>query len=65
MEMASGEQAAGLDTGSLVEVDCQRTLYLGEVYNREGIRLTIAVDHAVDREAVTAIQDVWNRAGRH
>ena len=65
VEMASDEHAAGLDAGSLVEVDGERTLYLGEVYSRDGIRLVIAVDHAVDREELAAIQDAWNRAGRH
>ncbi len=64
VEMSSAEQAAGLDAGALVEVGLERALYLGEVYSRHGIRLTIAVDHVVDREALAAIQDVWGRVGR-
>jgi hypothetical protein len=65
VEMASGEDAGGLDAGALVEVDGERTLYLGELYSRDGICLVIAVDHAVDRKEVAAIQDTWDRAGRH
>ena len=65
LEMASGEDAGGLDTGSLVEVDGERTLYLGEVYSRNEIGLVIAVDHMVDRKELAAIQDTWDRAGRH
>jgi hypothetical protein len=65
VEMASDEDAGGLDTGSLVEVDCERTLYLGEIYSRDGICLVIAVDHAVDRKELAAIQDTWDHAGHH
>jgi hypothetical protein len=65
VEMASGEDAGGLDTGALVEVDGERTLYLGELYSRDGICLVIAVDHVVDRKELAAIQDTWDRAGRH
>lgn len=64
IEMVSGEEAAGLDTGALVEVDGERTLYLGEVYSRDGMRLAVAVDHVLDRQALVEIQDVWNRPGR-
>ena len=63
--MATAEDAAGLDTGALVEVDSERMLYLGEVYSREGRDLVIAVDHVVDRKELAAIQDTWDRAGRH
>ena len=63
--MASGEDAVGLDTGSLVEVDSERTLYLGEVYSRDETCLVIAVDHMVDRKELADIQDTWDRAGRH
>jgi hypothetical protein len=65
VEMATVEDGAGLDTGALVEVDSERTIYLGEVYSREGRGLVIAVDHAVDRKELAAIQNTWDRAGRH
>ena len=65
VEMASDEDAGGVDTGSLVEVDSERELYLGEVYSRDGLDLIIFVDHVVDRKELTAIQDSWDRTGRH
>ena len=63
VEIANAEDAAGLETGALIEVDSERTLYLGEVYSREGCDLVIAVDHVVDRKNLAAIQDTWDRAG--
>jgi hypothetical protein len=48
-------------TADLVEVMCSQTLCLGEVQGREGELLIVNVEHAVDRAALAAIQQVWYR----
>jgi hypothetical protein len=45
--------------GALVEVESLQTLYLGEVQACQDLLLLIAVEHAVDREALAAIQRIW------
>jgi hypothetical protein len=45
--------------GALVEVESAEVLYLGEVQGCQGLLLIIAVEHAVDRGALAAIQHVW------
>ena len=45
--------------GTLVEVASSSTLYLGEVQGWHDLLLSIAVEHAVDREALAAIQRIW------
>ena len=46
-------------TGALVEVQCEQVLYLGEVQGREDSVMIIAIEHAVDRAALAAIQNIW------
>jgi hypothetical protein len=64
VEFATPDGAAGLETGSLVEVESELTLYLGEVYGQEGARLVIGVEHVVDRPALAAMEDVWSHPDR-
>lgn len=45
--------------GALVEIESSKTLYLGEVQGSQDRLLLIGVEHAVDREALAAIQQVW------
>ncbi|MGA3028662.1 MAG: hypothetical protein ABSF98_28280 [Bryobacteraceae bacterium] len=45
--------------GALVEVESADVLYLGEVQGCQGPLLLIAVEHAVDRGTLAAIQQVW------
>jgi hypothetical protein len=51
---------SGLNAGDLVEVTCPATLYLGVVRSRQGERMMIAIEHALDRETLAAIQQVWH-----
>ena len=46
-------------SGSLVEVNWDKTTYLGQVYGREDRVLVIGVEHAVDREPLSALQAAW------
>ncbi|HEX4278174.1 MAG TPA: hypothetical protein VHZ74_22625 [Bryobacteraceae bacterium] len=51
--------------GDLVEVTCPTTLYLGTVRTHQGATMMIAVEHALDRETLAVIQEVWKGpAGR-
>jgi len=42
-----------------VEVECEQFLYLGEVVGRHGALLIIVIEHAVNRTALAAIDEVW------
>ena len=57
VELTDG--AGGFTAGSLVEVDWDQTLYLGQVYSQENGILVIGVEHLVDREPLSAIRDIW------
>ena len=62
-----GNVSAAVDViaGDLVEVNCEKTMYLGEVRSRHGETVTIGVEHALDHETLTLIQQVWHGpAGR-
>lgn len=50
----------GLGASALVEVQSEQFLYLGEVLGRQQQLLIVAVEHAVNRAALAAIQDVWH-----
>jgi hypothetical protein len=54
-----------LNAGDLVEVSCARTLYLGEVRSRQNDTMIIGVEHALDRETLAAIQQVWHGPAGH
>jgi hypothetical protein len=49
-----------VNAGDLVEVNCQKTMYLGEVRSRQGEAVTISVEHALDHETLALIQQVWH-----
>jgi hypothetical protein len=57
-----GAPAPGaFNSGELVEVRAARTLYLGEITGRQDNLILIAVEHALNREALAAIHEVWHR----
>ena len=58
------ETAGGTDdlaAGTLVEVNCNETLYLGQVYQVENGLLSIGVEHILDSGSLDAIRKAWNR----
>ena len=59
MELELLEDASNLVSGSLVEISSAENIYLGEVQARQGLRLSLMLEHAVDRAKVTAIQALW------
>jgi hypothetical protein len=57
-----GSPAAGtFNAGELVEVNAAQTLYLGEITGRQENLIVIVVEHALSREALAAIHEVWHR----
>lgn len=46
--------------GALVEVDCDQAFYLGEVQGCRDSVLIVAVEHAINRTSLSALQDVWH-----
>lgn len=61
MNLHLQEQTAApeLGVGELVEIDGEQVFYLGEILGRQGPLLMVAVEHAVNRASLSAIQDVW------
>jgi len=51
----------GFGPGELVEVNGPQNLYLGEVTSRVADVMSITVEHALDREALSTIHQVWDR----
>jgi hypothetical protein len=51
-------------TGAPVEVKGERILYLGVVLGRQESVMLIAIEHAVDRVALAALQEVWRSSSR-
>jgi hypothetical protein len=49
-----------VNAGDLVEVTCPKTMYLGEVRSRQGDAMIVGVEHALDRETLALIQQVWH-----
>jgi hypothetical protein len=49
------------DSGELVEVNAPRALYLGQITGRHGEAVLVIVEHALDRETLAAIHEVWHR----
>jgi hypothetical protein len=58
VEIANGEES-GFADGCLVEVNWDRKTYLGQVYSRQDRALVIGVEHAVDNEPLSALEDAW------
>jgi hypothetical protein len=51
--------AMDVNSGDLVEVICPKTMYLGQVRSRQGETMLVGVEHALDRETLALIQQVW------
>jgi hypothetical protein len=49
-----------VNAGDLVEVNGAKTMYLGEVRSRQGDTVVVGVEHALDRETLALIQQVWH-----
>lgn len=58
--VAAHDPLAGFDPGTLVEVQSDEALYLGEVTAREpDSQVTVAVEHFLDRATLAEIEKGW------
>jgi hypothetical protein len=55
---ASG--TSSFHAGDLVEVACTKTLYLGQVRMLQGDSMTVGIEHALDRDTVALIRQIWH-----
>jgi hypothetical protein len=60
IDLAPAPPAVSLRTGDLVEVTCENTLYLGEIRSLQNATIVIGVEHALDRQTLALIQQVWH-----
>ncbi len=60
IDLSPVSTGVSLNAGDLVEVSCAKTLYLGEVRSRQNETMVIGVEHALDRETLALIQQVWH-----
>jgi len=65
IDLDAAAAASDVKAGDLVEVSGLKTMYLGEVRDRRGAAVTIGVEHALDRETLARIRQVWHvRSGQ-
>jgi len=64
IDLAPVPAGVSLNAGDLVEVGCAKTLYLGEVRSLRNETMIIGVEHALDRETLALIQQVWHGPAR-
>jgi hypothetical protein len=50
---------AEFEAGSLIEIQAERAVYLGQVLGEQESSLLISIEHALDRVALTEIGKVW------
>ena len=47
------------EAGSLVEIQSEKAIYLGQVLGQEQSSLLLSIEHALNRLALTEIEKVW------
>jgi hypothetical protein len=60
----STAKRAEFKPGAPVEVQSDRTLYLGAVLTRQDSVMSVAIEHTLDRTALAEIQEVWHGSVR-
>jgi hypothetical protein len=51
---------ATFETGSLIEIQSEKAVYLGQVLGQQESALLIAIEHALSRATLTEIEKVWH-----
>lgn len=65
IDLDAASAGADMKAGDLVEVSGLKTMYLGEIRDRKGVAVTVGVEHALDRETLARIREVWHvRSGQ-
>jgi len=60
LQLTAEAAAKELVADALVEVLSEQFLYLGVVLGRQKDLLIISVEHAVNRESLASIQEIWH-----
>jgi len=47
------------EAGSLIEIQSEKAVYLGQVLGQQESSLLISIEHALNRAALTEIEKVW------
>lgn len=50
---------AEFEAGSLIEIQSEKAVYLGQVLGQQESALLVSVEHALNRAALTEIEKVW------
>jgi hypothetical protein len=50
---------AEFEAGSLIEIQSEKAIYLGQVLGQEQSSLLLSIEHALNRLALTEIEKVW------
>jgi hypothetical protein len=53
------DQWAEFEAGSLIEIQSEKAVYLGQVVSQQDSCLLLSIEHALNRGALTEIQNVW------
>ncbi len=53
------KDGAEFEAGSLIEIQSEKAIYLGQVLGQQESSLLISIEHALNRVALTEIENVW------
>ena len=53
------KERAEFEAGSLIEIQSEKAVYLGQVLGQQESSLLISIEHALNRVALTEIEKVW------
>lgn len=61
IELPADDHNGEFNAGALVEIESAEMIYLGAVLRREGMRIAVDVEHAIDRAKLSRIQEMWDQ----
>jgi hypothetical protein len=53
------KDGAEFEAGSLIEIQSEKAIYLGQVLGQQESSLLISIEHVLNRVALTEIENVW------
>ena len=53
------DQWAEFEAGSLIEIQSEKAVYLGQVLGQQESSLLISIEHALNRGALAEIEKIW------
>jgi hypothetical protein len=61
IELTADDHGGEFDAGALVEIESAGMIYLGAVLLRQGLQMSVEVEHAIDRGKLSRIQEMWDQ----